>query len=85
MLRDTARSPGFKAGAHLNYSTLGPGLLCLLGFPIPFLGSPKSSSNSPQDNPELAPGATKDGVQGGRGCMPPELAIRSGLSFQEGR
>lgn len=66
-----SQDPGFKAGAYSNSSTLGPGLLYFLGIPIPFLGSPKFSSHSPQGNPEGAPGAMKDGVQEHRGCTHP--------------
>lgn len=60
-----SQEPRIQSWRHLDSSTLGPGLLCRLclsGFPIPFLGSPKSSLNSAQGNPELAPGATKAGA-----------------------
>lgn len=65
VLRDTARSPGFKAKEQMNSSILGPELypLHILGYPCSFSGSPKSSSNSLGDDPEMAPGAAGDACQ----------------------
>lgn len=87
MLRDTARSPGFKVGTHLSYSTLGVGSCALCaswGFPCLSWGA-LSLEQTALSNSELAHGLQRGWGAGRWGYTPPRLVLRSGLSFREGR